>query len=242
VVEPASRDSAPGSSTTGVRRRADRPPGSDAALGDGAALVDGATLRAAVAHHHPRDEREAASRVRMLAELDRLPRPFDEDADRTHVTASGIVVGPAGVVLHCHRRLGRWMQPGGHIDPGETPEAAVVRECVEETGLPVAHPAGGPVLLHLDVHAAASHLHLDLRYLLVAPDLPPAPGPGESPDVLWFSWPDALARSDDALVGALRAAEHQSGTGTAGAGEAAAGSWPPGGAPGRAPVGDRERT
>ena len=38
----------------------------------------------------------------------------------THVTASGIVVGRRGTVLHRHKRLGIWMQPGGHIDAGES--------------------------------------------------------------------------------------------------------------------------
>lgn len=228
MVEPPSRDGERGPSTAGGRARDERPPSPAAAA-----------VRAAVAHHLPRDEREEASRARMLAELDRLPRPFDANADLTHVTASGIVVGPAGVVLHRHRRLGRWMQPGGHVDPGETPEEAVVRECVEETGLPVAHPDAGPVLLHLDVHeAAASHLHLDLRYLLVAPDVPPAPGSGESPDVAWFSWADALAMADAALVGALRAAEHLPGAGRAGHGGPVAGRSTAGGAP----AGDEEKT
>ena len=45
------------------------------------------------------------------------------------------------------------------------------------------HPPGGPRLIHVDVHDAAhGHTHLDLRYLLVAPDRDPAPPPGESPE------------------------------------------------------------
>jgi len=143
----------------------------------------------------------------MLGELDRLERPFDEHAEPTHVTASAIVVGARGVILHRHRRLHRWLQPGGHVDPGETPEEAVLRECREETGLSVAHPAGGPVLVHVDVHpAAGGHVHLDLRYLVWAPDENPAPAPGESQAVAWFSWDDAVALSDEALEGALRSA------------------------------------
>ncbi len=136
-----------------------------------------------------------------------MPLPFDREADPTHVTASGIVVGPRGVVLHRHRRLGRWLQPGGHLDPGELPEEAVVRECSEETGLAVAHPAVGPRLVHVDVHdAVAGHVHLDLRYLLEGGDRDPAPQRGESPDVAWFSWDAATALADEALVGALRSA------------------------------------
>ncbi len=143
----------------------------------------------------------------MLAELDRLGRPFDEHAQPAHVTASAIVVGARGVVLHVHRRLHRWMQPGGHVDPGETPDEAVLRECREETGLSVAHPTGGPLLVHIDVHpSAAGHVHLDLRYLLWAPDEDPAPAAGESQDVAWFSWDEAIDLSDEALEGALRSA------------------------------------
>ncbi len=193
--------------------------------------VDVGRVQAAVAGHHPGDEREEAARRHILAALDRLPRPFDAAADLTHVTASGIVVGPPGVVLHRHRRLGRWMQPGGHIEPGETPEDAVVRECIEETGLPVAHPGGQPVLVHLDVHEASdSHVHLDLRYLLVAPGLPPAPGPGESPDVAWFGWEEARSLADEALIGAVRAAERLVRAGRTAAGGALGGLAEPGGA------------
>lgn len=166
-----------------------------------------AALRRRLLAHHPSDDREARSVATMLAELDRLERPFDRHADRVHVTASAVVVGPRGVVLHRHRRLHRWLQPGGHLDPGETPEEAVVREVAEETGLEVSHPTSVPRLIHVDVHeAAGGHLHLDLRYLLLAADGPPAPGPGESQEVAWFDWPEAERRADEALVGALAAA------------------------------------
>lgn len=153
----------------------------------------------------PLDDRETEARRTFLVEVARLATPFDRRGDPVHVTASAIVVGQRGVVLLKHRRLGRWLQPGGHVEPGEDPADAARRECEEETGLAVAHPAEGPRLVHLDVHRAAGHVHLDLRYLLVAPDADPAPGPGESQDVRWFGWPEAEAIADDALAGALRA-------------------------------------
>jgi 8-oxo-dGTP pyrophosphatase MutT (NUDIX family) len=166
-----------------------------------------ARLVGTVTTGRPVDEREAWSRQVMVAELARLAHPFDERAGPTHVTASGIVVGGRGVVLHRHRRLHRWMQPGGHLEPGEVPEDAVIRECTEETGLTVAHPAGGPVLVHVDVHPAArDHVHLDVRFLLRASDEEPAPAPGESQEVAWFSWEDAAGMADAALAGALVAA------------------------------------
>jgi 8-oxo-dGTP pyrophosphatase MutT (NUDIX family) len=163
-------------------------------------------LREVLRDHPPVDDRERASLAAFLDALDRLDRPFDRSADPTHVTASGIVVGERGVVLHKHRRLGRWLQPGGHLDPGESPATAVLRECVEETGLAVRHPAGGPLLVHVDVHPAGGHVHLDLRYLVLGPDADPAPPPGESQEVAWFTWEEADRLADGALSGALRSA------------------------------------
>jgi 8-oxo-dGTP pyrophosphatase MutT (NUDIX family) len=163
-------------------------------------------VRTAVGGRRPVDEREAASIARFLAELDRLPAPLDEHADLVHVTASAIVTGERGVVLLLHRRLGIWVQPGGHIDAGEAPWDAAVRETAEETGLPVRHPEGGPVVAHVDVHSGGrGHTHLDLRYLLLADPVDPAPPPGESQAVHWFEWDAAIERADPGLVGALRA-------------------------------------
>jgi 8-oxo-dGTP pyrophosphatase MutT (NUDIX family) len=161
-------------------------------------------LRALVEGHEPGSPRETAAKERFLAELGRLPAPCDEHADPTHVTASGVVVGRRGTVLHLHKRLGIWMQPGGHIDAGEAPERAATREATEELGLAVEHPAAGPHLIHLDVHEAAhGHTHLDLRYLLLGADVDPHPPPDESPDARWCSWDEAMAMADAGLIDAL---------------------------------------
>ncbi|MBA2731143.1 MAG: NUDIX domain-containing protein [Euzebyaceae bacterium] len=163
-----------------------------------------ALIRREVTALQPGDEREAASRQRFLDALQRLPRPFDTDADPVHVTASAIVVGRAGTVLHRHKRLGIWLQPGGHIDAGELPWDAAVREVAEETGLRATHPPSGPTLHHVDAHPGPhNHTHLDLRYLLRA-EGEPRPEPGESQDVRWFGLPEALRVADPGLVGALR--------------------------------------
>lgn len=164
-------------------------------------------LLAALARHAPVDDRERRSLARIRALAAWLPRPFDERADPTHVTASAIVTDGARVVLHRHKRLGRWLQPGGHVDADERPTDAARRETAEETGLRARHPAGGPTLLHVDVHEGGrGHLHLDLRYLLRADaDATFAPAAGESPAVAWFDLAAATRLADGALVGALGA-------------------------------------
>ncbi|HVT75952.1 MAG TPA: NUDIX domain-containing protein [Acidimicrobiales bacterium] len=165
---------------------------------DLAAIVDQIQRRAEVAV----DDREAASAHRTLEELPRLERPFDEHADPVHITGSAVIVGPRGVILHKHRKLGIWVQPGGHVDAGETPGEAAAREATEETGLPV--ELVDDAVIHVDVHPGPNgHTHLDLRYLCSAPDRDPVPPPEESQEVLWLSWDDAIARADDGLRGLL---------------------------------------
>jgi 8-oxo-dGTP pyrophosphatase MutT (NUDIX family) len=165
--------------------------------------VDLLVLLAQVAALPDLDERTAASKARFLAEVDRLERPFDETADTTHVTSSAIVVGPLGTLLHLHKRLHVWLQPGGHVDPGEHPADAALREVAEETGLRAAHALPGAGPFHVDVHEGGrGHLHLDLRYLLRA-DGEPRPGADESPEVRWFGWDEAIALADPGLRGVL---------------------------------------
>jgi 8-oxo-dGTP pyrophosphatase MutT (NUDIX family)/GNAT superfamily N-acetyltransferase len=177
--------------------------------------MDGVELRKAiaaeVAARRPVDAREREAIVAFGQAFETLAQPFSETADRVHVTASAIVLadppgsGRHGVVLHRHKRLGLWLQPGGHIDPGELPWDAARREANEETGLPI-EPVGGSTLAHVDVHPGPKkHRHLDLRYVVSAPPDPPRPPAGESQDVAWFSWRDAIGRADAGFEGLLRA-------------------------------------
>lgn len=160
--------------------------------------------------HVPVDEREQQSVDEFLAVVPGLSDPCNEEAGDVHVTASAIVVADDGhkVALHLHKRLNMWLQPGGHIDAGETPAQGALREAYEETGLPVRHHAGDGVFFHIDVHPGPKgHRHHDLRYLVRAPEVAPAPPEGESQDVAWFTWEEALARADAGLVGGLLAAK-----------------------------------
>lgn len=160
-------------------------------------------LRRQIEAISPVNEREALS---IQATLDRLTwpgDPFDEELNDHHVTASAFVISSRGVILHRHRRLGIWVQPGGHVDGGETPEAAALRETSEETGLQVRH--ANPVeLFHVDVHPGPrGHTHYDLRYVLLSAPVDPTPPEGESPEVFWFTIDAARTRCEPALAPAL---------------------------------------
>jgi 8-oxo-dGTP pyrophosphatase MutT (NUDIX family) len=160
-------------------------------------------LRAQIERIDPVNEREAASIVMTLDRLSWPGDPFSETDNVHHVTASAFVVSTRGVILHRHRRLGIWVQPGGHIDAGESPEAACVRETREETGLEVHHL--DPVeLFHVDVHAGPNaHTHYDLRYVLIAEPVDPQPPEDESPDVFWFDFASAIERGEPELAPAI---------------------------------------
>jgi 8-oxo-dGTP pyrophosphatase MutT (NUDIX family) len=160
-------------------------------------------LADAIADRTPFDEREAASLVATLDRLTWAVDPFDETANDHHLTASSFVVSSRGLILHRHKTLNIWVQPGGHVDVGEGPADAALRETREETGLDVIHlDAARPY--HVDVHPGPrGHTHYDLRYLLRAPPQDPSPAPGESPDVYWFDFDAATTRAEPDLAAVL---------------------------------------
>ena len=152
----------------------------------------------------PVDERAATSVAHILAVAPTLEDPFSEEADPVHLTASAFVVGRRGTILHLHRKLGIWVQPGGHVDPGEAPLDAALRETREETGLVVASAEPDGLLFHVDVHPGPrGHTHLDLRFVLLSTDDDPAPPPEESQDVRWCAFGDVASLAEPALVPAL---------------------------------------
>jgi 8-oxo-dGTP pyrophosphatase MutT (NUDIX family) len=114
-----------------------------------------------------------------------------------HVTASAWILSPDGgsCLLTRHRKLGKWLQLGGHVDGEERVERAALREAREESGLQsfeLLAPDGLLLPLDLDVHpipargSEPGHLHWDVRFLLRA-----APGQqlaisDESDDLRWI--------------------------------------------------------
>ncbi len=144
--------------------------------------------------------RTARSQLFTLDLLRHARDPFDRRAfDPGHVTASALVLCPyrTRVLLVFHKRLQRWLQPGGHVEPGDHDVVQTARrENLEETGvgLVVAHP----ILVGIDVHeipaarAEPRHLHYDFMFGFIADsDVLP-----ESPEARQVAWCpiDALAR------------------------------------------------
>ena len=109
-----------------------------------------------------------------------------------HLTGSALVVNCEATrfLLLLHRKIGRWLQPGGHADGDSNLAAVALREATEESGiegLRVAVPA-----IDLDVHEIDAgtdhhHLHFDVRHLVVAPPGAQPIANHEALDVRWVS-------------------------------------------------------
>jgi 8-oxo-dGTP pyrophosphatase MutT (NUDIX family) len=153
--------------------------------------------------HVSADEREEADRVAMLRLAAELARPLSRAEPTAHFTASAFVVDEPceRACLVTHAKLGRLLQPGGHIEPGDaTLEAAALREAREETELELQFHPTAPRPFDLDIHAIPErpgepqHFHLDVRYLLIGTGEPCA-------GAAWY----AIGEAGDESVGRLAA-------------------------------------
>lgn len=152
----------------------------------------------------PRDtpqERFEAWAWRALLDEDG-PALLTRQAAPSHVTASAIVLSPdiRHTCLVLHGRIGRWVQPGGHLEPDDmTLASAAAREVEEETGL-TGEVLADAVLLSRQpapCRPGVVDWHLDVQHVLVADRAVPTLSP-ESRAVAW--WPvDGLP--DDLIDG-----------------------------------------
>lgn len=116
----------------------------------------------------------AKAKKDILRLLDSCPAPASRSSfDPGHLTASGIVLDAERehVLLVHHKRLERWLQPGGHIEASDTSLlAASRREVLEETGADL-DPSFVPELIGMDVHeipaarGEPAHLHHDVLFV-----------------------------------------------------------------------------
>ncbi len=124
------------------------------------------------------------------------------------LTATGYLLSPdkTQILLILHKKLGRWLPAGGHINEDEIPHEAVIREVLEETGIaaeiinyspnlncddPHTKQIPAPFCMHVDeippYDQSEKHFYIDLTFILQAEKLEIRLQEDEIDDAKWFT-------------------------------------------------------
>jgi len=171
---------------------------------------------ASLAHYRRNQEQiptpDHTHQAQIVARFEALaaegPESFERE-HRGHFTGSALVASLDlnQVLLTLHRKLGLWLQLGGHADGDTDLPGVAMRECREESGLqslsffPLrdlfeADTSATPIF-DLDIHSIPArpnepeHLHYDVRYLVLADPRDPLTITPESKDLRWIPLSDA---------------------------------------------------
>lgn len=104
-------------------------------------------------------------------------------------------------LLAKHKKIGRWLPPGGHIEVGETPEEAAIREVREETGFRIrlgTKKVHGVLILrphHVEIHPISpGHEHISFTYFVKPTGGRLTTNTAEHDELRWFSKKELHAR------------------------------------------------
>lgn len=150
------------------------------------------------------DDRQDDLRRGYLDHVRRHPDGVWRAHPGRHLTASAAVLDHTRerVLLTLHPKIGRWVQLGGHCEPGDDSlAAAALREATEESGIHGLRLLAGPVSLdrHLVRCGGGAAEHLDVQYVALAPAGAQARISSESLDLRWFALGELPEDADAAL-------------------------------------------
>lgn len=139
---------------------------------------------------------EAEVTDRFLGFVQAHPACFERSLLIGHITGSAWIVDPTRTqtLLTHHRKLNRWLQPGGHADGDPDVAAVALREAQEESGIEAVRLLRMEIF-DLDVHTiperkgVPEHLHWDVRFLIEAAHLDYVVSE-ESNDLAWVPMAD----------------------------------------------------
>jgi 8-oxo-dGTP pyrophosphatase MutT (NUDIX family) len=135
--------------------------------------------------------------------------------EKIDFTVAIFVVQHGKVLLILHRKLGKWLPLGGHVELDEDPEAAALREAREESGLevellgerpPTTEPGTRALIAprFLDIHRITDkHEHIGLIYWARPRNGSLALAEAEHHDIRWCS-SDELEKLQPAMSNAVK--------------------------------------
>ena len=141
-----------------------------------------------ISAHKSFDHTEEIAKLQTLRFIESHPNSLERSCLLGHLTSSAWLVASdrrSTVLIH-HKKLNRWLQPGGHADGNGNLFQVALDEASEETGLdlsifiPVTN-----LIFDIDVHkipkrgAEPAHTHYDIRYIFQVPEIN-LPGNDES--------------------------------------------------------------
>ncbi len=155
--------------------------------------------------HPPADAGEQDMTAATIAFVASQPDCFERSLLTGHITGSAFIIDrnqrQRTLLIH-HRKLNRWLQPGGHADGHPDVAAVALREAQEETGLRllqlVGPPNGTPPIFDVDIHRIPArtnepaHLHYDIRFLVEADPNEPFGLSEERVNIRWFLLEEAI--------------------------------------------------
>lgn len=131
------------------------------------------------------------------------------------LTSSVYIIDDNKVLLIFHKKLQKWLPPGGHLDANETPPQAAKREALEETGLEIefikqeniwinrwnANSFERPYLCLLEEIPAfgekVAHQHIDFIYVARPSGGKIVQNLIETSGIHWFTWEEIEALKTD---------------------------------------------
>ncbi len=150
-------------------------------------------VREILMRYIPVDRDQGRVRVEMLSFLMDHADALERSCVEGHFTASALVIRAEGEsgLMTLHRKLGRWLQVGGHCDGDGNLPAVALREATEESGIEDLEIDPRPI--DLDIHRIPArkhepeHWHLDVRFLIYAPPEAQLHMSDESLDLKWIA-------------------------------------------------------
>lgn len=152
-------------------------------------------LKNLLTNYEPSTPEEFISRRRMVDLLENSEYPFSRNSmNPGHFTASAFLLNSdnSKFMLMHHKKLDKWLQPGGHCETETNLLEVAIREAKEESGIENITPLMSNIF-DLDVHLIPAnnfepaHFHFDVRFLLKTFDNDNLSKNDESNMLIWTS-------------------------------------------------------